>query len=97
MGPAFVYTALFGTTEPSWSNITSPPAAPWTDVGGIADGTSVLLEVEQSLTDIGNKQAIGGISREFSPGFALRLDLAHEWSPGNPARHTLHVGIVTRF
>ena len=53
-----VYTAPFGTAEPAYTAITSPPAAPWTDVGGTADGTSVLLEVEHTLTDIMVEQLV---------------------------------------
>ena len=51
-GPATLYWAPFGTTEPAYTAISSPPALPWTDVGGIADGTSVLLEIDQTYTDI---------------------------------------------
>ena len=57
MGPATVYTAPFGATEPAYNAITSPPnTAVWTDVGGTADGTSVLLEIEHSLTNISVEQ-----------------------------------------
>jgi hypothetical protein len=66
MGPAIVYTAPFGTTEPSWSAITSPPAAPWTDVGGTADGTSVLLEIETSLTDLMVEQLVDPVGARVS-------------------------------
>jgi len=59
MGPASLYYALFGATEPAYSAITSPPnSAVWTDVGGTADGSSVLLEIEHSLTDISVEQLI---------------------------------------
>ena len=65
---------------------------------GYADTTESLSSTIYDFTrSLRYHSAFGGIYREFSPGFALRLDLAHEWSPGNPARHTLHVGIVTRF
>lgn len=60
-GPAYVYTAISGTTEPAYTTLTNPPAAPWNDVGIIAEGTSVLLEVEHSLTDIGAAQLIDPI------------------------------------
>lgn len=59
MGPAFVYWAPYGSTEPAYGALTSPPSsAVWTDVGGIADGTSVLLEIEHSLTDLAVEQLI---------------------------------------
>lgn len=66
MGPAILYTAPFGTTEPAWSAITSSPAAPWTDVGGTADGTSVLLEVETSITDIMVEQLVDPVAGRVS-------------------------------
>jgi hypothetical protein len=59
MGPAFVYWGLSGSTEPAYASLTSPPSSSvWTDVGGIADGTSVLLEIEHSLTDLAVEQLI---------------------------------------
>jgi hypothetical protein len=59
MGPATVYTGQFGSTEPAYSALTSPPnSAVWTDVGGTADGSSVLLEIEHSLTNINVEQLI---------------------------------------
>jgi hypothetical protein len=59
MGPAYLYYALYGSLEPAYTAITQPPnSAIWTDVGGISDGTSVLLEIEHSLTDIGVEQLI---------------------------------------
>ena len=66
MGPAIVYTAPFGTAEPAYSAITSPPAAPWTDVGGTADGTSVLLEVEHTLTDLMVEQLVDPVGARVS-------------------------------
>jgi hypothetical protein len=66
MGPAVVYTSQSGTTEPAWSSITSSPAAPWTDVGGTSDGTSVLLEVETSLTDLMVEQLVDPVGARVS-------------------------------
>lgn len=66
MGAAEVYTAPFGTTEPLYSAIASPPGGAWTDVGGTADGTSVLLEVEQSFTDIGVEQLMDPVGARLS-------------------------------
>ena len=50
-----------GTTEPAYSAIASPPGAGWTDVGMTADGTSVLLEIDQTVTDFGAEQLIDRI------------------------------------
>jgi hypothetical protein len=67
MGPATVYTGAFGATEPAYSAISSPPnSAVWTDVGGTADGTSVLLEVEHSLTNISVEQLIDPVGARVS-------------------------------
>ncbi len=62
-GPATVYYSPYGATEPAYTAITSPPSSSvWTDVGGTADGTSVLLEIEHSLTDIHVEQLIDPIA-----------------------------------
>jgi hypothetical protein len=67
MGPATVYTAPFGATEPAYAAIGSPPnSAVWTDVGATADGTSVLLEIEHSLTSISAEQLIDPIGARVS-------------------------------
>lgn len=66
MGPAILYTAPFGTIEPAYTAITSSPAAPWTDVGGTADGTSVLLEVEHTLTDLMVEQLVDPVGARVS-------------------------------
>jgi len=67
IGPAFVYTGLFPAAEPAYSAITSPPSSSvWTDVGGTADGTSVLLEVQQSLTDIHVEQLVDPVGARVS-------------------------------
>ena len=66
MGPATLYTAPFGSTEPAWSAIQSAPASPWTDVGGTADGTSILLEVEHTYTDISVEQLMDPVGARLS-------------------------------
>jgi hypothetical protein len=57
-GPAFLYWGQFGTTEPADSTVGAgtAPGAGWTDVGGIMDGTSVLLEIDLTYTDQGVDQ-----------------------------------------
>lgn len=67
MGPATVYTGTFGATEPAYSAITSPPSSSvWTDVGATADGSSVLLEIEHTFTDISAEQLIDPIGARLS-------------------------------
>jgi|ERR1700722_5914585 len=61
VGPATLYWAPVGTTEPAYSAIASPPGAGWTDFGMTADGTSILLEVDQTVTDFGAEQIIDRI------------------------------------
>lgn len=56
-GPATLYTGAFGATEPADSAVTSNPnSAVWTDVGGIADGTAVLLEIDLTYSEQGVDQ-----------------------------------------
>lgn len=67
MGPATLYWGAFGSTEPLDSAVTSPPSsAVWTDVGGIADGTSVLLEVGLTYTDIGVDQLVDNVGARLT-------------------------------
>lgn len=61
VGPASLWYAPVGTTEPAYSAITSPPGAGWTDVGMTADGTSLLLEIDQTITDFSAEQIIDRI------------------------------------
>lgn len=59
-GPATLYLAAFGTAEPAVTNaaLIAAPGAGWTDVGGIADGTSVLFEEDLTYTDQGFDQLV---------------------------------------
>ncbi|NUQ95292.1 MAG: hypothetical protein HOY79_01575 [Streptomyces sp.] len=55
LGPARLYVAPFGSTEPADSAVTpngpsSPPSSPWTDVGGTDGG--VTFEVDNTYTDL---------------------------------------------
>src|SRR5581483_9860827 len=65
MGPARLYVAPFGSTEPTDASVTpngtiTPPSSPWTDVGGTIDGltyevdnTYTPLTVDQVIMDVG--------------------------------------------
>ena len=65
MGPARLYVAPFGATEPADSAVTpngptNPPGSPWTDVGGTDGGTTwetdstyTPLNVDQIIMDVG--------------------------------------------
>jgi hypothetical protein len=55
LGPARLYVAPFGSTEPADSAVTpngptNPPSAPWTDVGGTDGG--VTLEIDNTYQDL---------------------------------------------
>ena len=67
MGPANLYWGPYGSVEPTYANLTSTPSpAVWTDVGAIADGTAVLLEVDQTYTEIGAEQTIDAIGARLT-------------------------------
>jgi hypothetical protein len=55
MGPARMYVAAFGSTEPTDASVTpngttTPPSAPWVDAGGTSGG--VTYEVDNTYTDL---------------------------------------------
>jgi hypothetical protein len=67
MGPATLYWGAFGSAEPLDSQVTSPPSSSvWTDVGAIADGTSVLLEVGLTYTDIAVEQLVDNVAARLT-------------------------------
>ena len=66
-GPATLYTGLFGATEPADSAVaTAPNSSVWTDVGGIMDGSSVLLEVDLTYTDQGVDQLVDAVGARLT-------------------------------
>ena len=66
-GPATLYTGLFGATEPADSAVGSAPSSSvWTDVGGIMDGSSVLLEVDLTYTDQGVDQLVDAVGARLT-------------------------------
>lgn len=61
MGPARLYVAPFGSTEPADSSVTpngtiTPPSSPWVDAGGTEGG--VTYEVDNTYTDLEVDQVI---------------------------------------
>ncbi|HEY0863887.1 MAG TPA: YaiO family outer membrane beta-barrel protein [Lacunisphaera sp.] len=65
---------------------------------GYADGKeSLSVTIIDYTREVRNRAVFAGVFREFSPTLGLRLDVSHEWTPGSPARNTLHAGLVTRF
>lgn len=74
------------------------PSDRWRWNLGYADSKESLSATLIDYTrELRNRAVFAGIFREFSPALGLRLDLAHEWTPGTSARNTLHAGLVTRF
>lgn len=65
-GPATLYFAPFGTAEPADSAVASPPGGSWTDVGGTMDGTSVLLEVDLTYSDLAVDQLVDAVGARLT-------------------------------
>lgn len=61
-GPAKLWYGGYGATEPAYSAITSDPGTGWTDVGMTADGTAILLEIDQTYTEFGAEQIVDPIA-----------------------------------
>lgn len=49
-GPATLYTAVFGATEPA--TVSAAPAVAWTDVGGTKDGVELSVNDEYAVLDV---------------------------------------------
>lgn len=69
MGPARLYVAPFGSTEPTDSSVTpggttTPPSSPWTDVGGTDGG--VVFESDSTYTDLTVDQVIMNVGARLT-------------------------------
>lgn len=69
MGPARLYVASFGSTEPTDSAVTpngpsTPPSTPWTDVGGTDGG--VTFETDNTYTDLAVDQIIMNVGARLT-------------------------------
>lgn len=49
-GPATLYSAVFGATEPA--SVATAPAVAWTDVGGTKDGVELSINDEYAVLDV---------------------------------------------
>lgn len=76
LGPATLYTAVFGATEPADTAVnTTPVASTWTDAGGTDGG--VKLTVDQSYTQLKVDQVVDRLgSRLTSRDFMVSTNLA---------------------
>jgi len=75
MGPAKLYYAPAGTTEPADATVTpdgwlTPPPAPWTDFGGTDGG--VALEIDTTLTDLTVDQILLAVGARTT-GLAMQV------------------------
>lgn len=59
-GPATIYGAVFGATEPA--TVATAPGAGWTDLGGTKEG--ITLNIEQTFSDLTVDQIIDVIARK---------------------------------
>ncbi len=70
LGPATLYVAAFGATEPLDSTVTPNgptngiPSSPWTDVGGTDGG--VTFEVDSTYTDLSVDQIIMNVGSRLT-------------------------------
>lgn len=69
LGPARLYVAPFGSTEPLDSTVTpngttTPPSSPWVDVGGTDGG--VAYEVDNTYTDLSVDQIIMSVGARLT-------------------------------
>ena len=69
LGPARLYVAPFGSTEPADSAVTpngptNPPSSPWTDVGGTDGG--VTFEVDNTYTDLTVDQIVMNVGARLT-------------------------------
>nr|WP_202495166.1 hypothetical protein [Streptomyces sp. SID4982] len=75
-GPATLYSAAFGATEPADSAVnTAPAASAWTDVGGTQDG--VKLSIDQSYSELEVDQVVDRVgSRLTKRDFTIETSMA---------------------
>jgi hypothetical protein len=69
LGPARLYVAPFGSSEPADSAVTpngpsTPPSSPWTDVGGTDGG--VTFETDNTYTDLSVDQIIMNVGARLT-------------------------------
>jgi len=69
LGPARLYVAQFGAAEPQDVDVTpngpsTPPSAPWTDVGGTDGG--VTFEADNTYTDLAVDQIVMNVGSRLT-------------------------------
>jgi hypothetical protein len=76
LGPARLYTAPFGSTEPLDTSVTpngtiTPPSSPWVDIGGTEGG--VMFEAETTYTALDVDQIIMNVGARLT---AMKMSIA---------------------
>jgi hypothetical protein len=64
MGPADLYTAPMGSTEPLDTAIATAPSAPWVNAGGTTDGVNLI--VDQKYTALEVDQVVDVVGRRLT-------------------------------
>ncbi len=64
MGPADLYSAPLGTTEPLDSAIATAPTSPWVSTGGTMDGVNLI--VDQKYTALEVDQVVDVVGRRLT-------------------------------
>jgi hypothetical protein len=97
LGPATLYSAPFGSTEPANTNtaLTAPPIAPWVDLGGTSGGLTLTinqtytpLTVDQLVDNVGGRLTAREITLATSLAEATLQNLAVALNGGTIAAGT---------
>lgn len=94
-GPATLYQAVFGATEPA--TVAAAPAVAWTDVGGTKDGVELsindeyaVLDVDQIIYEIARRRTKRVVTVKTSLAEATLANLAIATANTAPAANVLN-------
>lgn len=95
LGPARLYVAPFGSTEPADSAVTpngptTPPSSPWVDVGGTDGG--ITFEVDTTYTDLTVDQIIMNVGARLTE---LKMSVAAKLAEMTLANLTTSLNSIT--
>lgn len=95
LGPARLYVAAFGATEPADTTVTpdgvtTPPASPWVDVGGTDGGAT--FEVDTTYTDLSVDQIIMNVGSRLTD---LKMTVTTKMSEMTLANLTTALNSIT--
>lgn len=93
-GPAVLYHAVFGATEPA--TVSAAPAVAWTDVGGTKDGVELtiadeygVLDVDQEVHEMGRRRTKRVISVKTQLAEATLDNLARATANSAPLTNVM--------